>query len=136
LVQGNSSLPGDGPVKYEKDFQKNGNGFLLELSKPRKISFEIYFKLPLQFEDQITRQITASVIICGAEEVSAKNDDSVTFEYTVGPGEGQEYLTSVADYFKIEGNEECTAPGLTYQLTTDTKGTRLGAALPILIQGG
>ena len=75
LIQGNSSLKGDGPVKYEKDFQKNGNGFLLGLSEPRKISFEIYYKLPLWFEDQITRQISASVIICGAEEVSVLNDD-------------------------------------------------------------
>ena len=41
----------------------------------------------------------------------ARDNKVIAFEYIVGQGEGQENLTTVEDYFRIEGHEECLGSG-------------------------
>ena len=67
----------------------------------------------------------------------ARDNEVIAFEYIVGPGEGQEDLATVEDYFRITGHQECLGPGrLTFQLTKDVKGTPIGEQLPLKVLDG
>ena len=69
--------------------------------------------------------------------MTARDNEVIVFEYIVGLGEGQEYLATAEDYFRVVGHQECLEPvRLKFQITKDTEGTPIPDKLPLKIIDG
>ena len=58
-------MPKNATLKYEKTLHQVGNGFLLDLKEPRQSHLEIYYKLPLPYDELEENKISVDIVICG-----------------------------------------------------------------------